>query len=118
MNPRAIVALAAGLAAIAPPAVAQQPAPPAPSFAAPNLTAKGVRSMADGCAICHGTRGHAAPGSSVAALAGRPAAEIAEAMNAFKEGKRQATVMHQIAKGFSEAEVQALDDYFSRRKAP
>jgi sulfide dehydrogenase cytochrome subunit len=115
MNPRAIVSLAAGLAAIASLALAQQPAPPAPAFATPNLTEKGVRSMADGCAICHGTRGRAAAGSRVPALAGRPAAEIVELLNAFKEGKRPATVMHQIAKGFSDAEIAALAEYFSKQ---
>ena len=53
-------------------AFAQQPAPPAPAFAAPNLTAKGVRSMAAACAMCHGTGGMPAAGSTVAPLAGVP----------------------------------------------
>ena len=86
----------------------------APSFAAPNLTPKGVRSMAAGCAACHGTNGRAAPGSTVAGLAGRSKDDLVEVMAQFKAGQRPATVMHQIAKGYSEAEIAAMADYFSR----
>jgi cytochrome subunit of sulfide dehydrogenase len=93
-------------------ALAQQPAPP-PAFAAPNLTAKGVQAMAANCAICHGTQGRPAPGSSVPPLAGRPADSIVEAMKAFKEGRREATVMSQIAKGFSDAEIAAMAAHFA-----
>jgi len=94
-------------------ALAQQPAPPAPSFAAPNINPKGVQAMAANCAICHGTHGRPALGSSVAGLSGRPAETIVEAMKAFKDGKREATVMHQIAKGYSDAEVAAMAAYFA-----
>jgi cytochrome c553 len=94
---------------------AQPAAPPPPAFAAPNLTEKGVRAMAFNCAACHGTNGRAAPGSSVPGLAARPAAEIVQAMKEFKEGKRTATLMHQIAKGYSDAETAALADYFSKQ---
>ncbi len=97
-------------------ALAQQPAPPAPAFAVPNLTPQGVASMAGGCAMCHGTGGFPAAGSSVARLAGRPADSTLDAMKGFKEGRREATVMHQIAKGFSDAEIAALAAYFAAQK--
>lgn len=96
-------------------ASAQQPAPSPPAFAASNLTDKGVRAMAFNCAACHGTNGRPAAGSSVAGLAGRPAAEMVQAMQQAKEGKRPSTVMHQIAKGYSDAEIAALADYFSKQ---
>jgi cytochrome c553 len=116
MNPRAAKVFAAGLAAAAAAfASAQQPAPPPPSFAPPNLTGKGVRAMAANCAMCHGTQGRTVEGSSVAPLAGRTAPEIVAQMKAFKEGTRQATIMHQIAKGYSDAEIAAMADYFSRQ---
>ena len=102
-------------AALAGTALAQQPAPPAPAFAAPNVSAKGVASMASACAMCHGSQGRPAPGSSVARLAGRPAASTVEAMRAFKEGKREATIMHQIAKGYSDAEIAALAAHFEKQ---
>jgi cytochrome c553 len=93
-------------------ALAQQPAP-APNFAAPNLTVQGARSMAAGCAMCHGTQGRVAPGSTVPGLAGRAKDEIVQAMAAFKSGARPATVMHQIAKGFGDDEVAAIAEFFA-----
>lgn len=96
-------------------AQAQQPAPPAPSFAAANLSPKGVQSMASACAMCHGTNGKPVAGSAVAGLAGRPANEIVEAMAQFKAGTKPATIMHQIARGYSDAEVAALAQFFSRQ---
>ena len=115
MNRLFLAGLAAVSLAAALDASAQQPAPPAPAFAAPNLTEAGVRSMAANCAACHGTYGRSASGSSVAALAGKPRDEIVQSMTQFKEGKKPATVMHQIAKGYSEAEIAALADYFSKQ---
>ena len=97
-------------------AFAQQPAPPPPAFAPPNLSATGVASMAANCAACHGTQGRAVPGSNVSALAGRQAAEIVQIMGQFKEGKRPATIMHQIAKGYSDAEIAALAAHFAMQR--
>ena len=103
-------------AAIAGAASAQQPAPPPPAFAAANLSPAGVAGMAANCAICHGAMGRPAPGSTVARLAGRPADSIVEAMKAFKDGKREATVMHQIAKGYSDAETAAIAAWFAAQR--
>jgi len=96
-------------------AAAHAQAPAAPAFAPPNTTAAGVRSMAANCAACHGTQGKAAPGASVPGLAGRPTEATVQAMKDFRDGKRPATVMHQIAKGYSDAEVAAMAEYFARQ---
>jgi cytochrome c553 len=109
-------ALAAGLAALATSAAAQQSPPPAPSFAPANLSPSGVRSLAANCASCHGTNGRGAAGSVLPSLAGRPAAEIALAMTQFRAGDRAATVMQQIAKGFTDAEIEALAAWFATQK--
>lgn len=93
----------------------QQTAPPAPAFAPSNLTEKGVGSMAAACATCHGTRGKPAGGSAVAGLAGRPKDYFIQVMNQFKSGQRPATVMHQIAKGYSDAEIAAMAEHFARQ---
>ena len=95
-------------------ALAQQPPPPPPAFAAPNLSPAGVRGMAANCAACHGVNGRAAPGSSVLGLAGYEKEKFVTAFKEFKEGKRPATLMHQIAKGYGDAEVAAMADYFSK----
>lgn len=113
MNMRVAACIAALCSSAVQLAVAQQAAPP--SFAPPNLTAAGVRSMAANCATCHGTGGRAAADSALQGLAGRSKDELVAAMNAFRAGSRPATVMHQIAKGFGEDEIAAIADYFARQ---
>jgi cytochrome c553 len=74
------------------------------------------RGLAATCAACHGTDGAAAPGSSTTALAGMPADYLKAQMKAFKAGTRPATVMHQLAKGYSDAQIEQLAAYFSAQK--
>jgi cytochrome c553 len=47
------------------------------------------------------------------ALAGRPAAWLMAQMSAFKSGARPATVMHQIARGYSEAQIAQIAAFFA-----
>jgi cytochrome subunit of sulfide dehydrogenase len=75
-----------------------------------------LKSLAATCANCHGTQGKAVEGASVPGLAGMPASYIAEQMRAFKSGARPATVMHQLAKGYSEAQIDAIAAYFAAQK--
>ncbi|MEO6016459.1 MAG: c-type cytochrome [Polaromonas sp.] len=75
-----------------------------------------ARSLAASCANCHGTAGRAVQGSTVPALAGLDKAYTVAQMNAFKTGARPATVMHQISKGFSDAQVELLASYFAAQK--
>ena len=63
-----------------------------------------VASVSATCATCHGTKGAATNGSAVVSLAGMPAANIILQMKAFKDGSRPATVMHQLSKGYSDAQ--------------
>jgi cytochrome c553 len=48
-------------------------------------------------------------------LAGKNAAEIVAQMQAFRAGQRPATVMDRIAKGFSDAEVQAIAAWYAQQ---
>lgn len=72
-----------------------------------------VRSLAASCAACHGTDGRAAPDSSVPGLAGIPREQLAAQMRAFKSGSRPATVMNQLAKGYSDSQIDQLAGYFA-----
>ena len=54
----------------------------------------------------------------MAALAGRPRDEVAQALLQFKAGAKPATVMHQIARGFDDAEIAALAEHFARQPRP
>jgi cytochrome c553 len=70
------------------------------------------RNLAATCASCHGTNGQAR-GDTVAPLAGMPAERIATTLNAYKTGALPATIMHQIAKGYSDDQVKAIAAYFA-----
>ena len=109
------LAILAGFALASGVALAQQPAPPAPSFAPSNLSEKGVRAMAANCSSCHGTNGNAAPNSTLAGLAGRPKDSLLEMLTQFRDGKRPATLMHQLSKGYTDAELSAMADFFSKQ---
>jgi cytochrome subunit of sulfide dehydrogenase len=49
-------------------------------------------------------------------LAGRSAADIVAAMEAFRNGQRPATVMDRIAKGFTVEEVQAIGAWYAAQR--
>jgi cytochrome subunit of sulfide dehydrogenase len=82
-----------------------------PSYAQDSPAARGLAST---CAACHGTDGRSAT-KEVVSLAGLPREHIASQMRAFRDGSRTATVMHQIAKGYSDQQIDLMADYFSRR---
>jgi cytochrome c553 len=91
-----------------------------PLAAAVVLTFSGIASAADAppgassCSGCHpATAGVATP---VPRLAGRDAAQITTAMTEFRTGKRPATVMNRIAKGFTDDETKAIATYFAAQK--
>ena len=73
--------------------------------------ASAVRGMAATCANCHGTEGRSV--GTVPGLAGVDKAYLAQQMKDFKAGKRPATIMHQIAKGYSDEQIEQLAGYFS-----
>jgi cytochrome c553 len=74
-----------------------------------------ARNLAAGCAICHGTDGRPVTGD-VTALAGMPRDQISSRMKAFRDGGRPATVMHQIAKGYTDAQIDAMAAWFAALK--
>ena len=75
-----------------------------------------ARNLASACAICHGTQGKPAPNAPLIPLAGLPRDHIATQMRAFRDGKRPATVMHQIAKGYTDPQIDALATWFAAQK--
>lgn len=66
------------------------------------------------CANCHGTDGRAV--SAIPPLAGRDRAYLEETMKAYKTGARPATIMHQLAKGYTDEEIAVLAEYFAKQK--
>ena len=74
-----------------------------------------ARNMAASCAICHGTNGRSVT-KDIVPLAGVPRDHIASRMRAFRDGQRPATVMHQIARGYTDAQIDALAAWFAAQK--
>lgn len=68
---------------------------------------------ASSCSGCHDAK-IASP--SVPPLKGRPVAEIVIAMDAFRAGSREATVMTRIAKGYSDDETRAIAAWLSSNR--
>jgi cytochrome subunit of sulfide dehydrogenase len=99
-RPLLVVALLSGAAQV-PDAVAQR--------SDPNVG----RNLAAACANCHGTNGVSQPG--MPSLAGQPRRYLEQQMQDFKAGKRPATIMHQIAKGYTEEQIGALAAYLSEQ---
>ena len=74
-----------------------------------------ARNLAASCAICHGTEGRAVTKDMVS-LAGLPKEYIVGQMQDFKSGKRPATVMHQLAKGYTDSQIEAMATWFAAQK--
>lgn len=86
--------------------------------AAAQVTDAGARSLAATCFTCHGTDGRSA-GGVPPSLAGMDRAYLVRQMQAFKAGTRPATLMHQYARGYSDAELDQIAAYFAAaRHAP
>lgn len=71
--------------------------------------------LSNACAGCHGTHG-ASAGPSMPSLAGQSKAMVVESMKDFKSGKRPSTIMGRLAKGYSDAEIEAMGTFFAGQK--
>lgn len=71
--------------------------------------------LANACGGCHGTNG-ASAGLSMPSLAGQTKESIIGNMKRFKSGQRPNTIMGRIAQGYSEADFEAMAEFFSQQK--
>lgn len=103
--------VAAAAAGAAPAAAAAAPTPPAPSPASnPNPVPASV--MAHTCAACHGTNGQLGD-ELFMPLAGMPVQQFVRTMTDFREGKRPSTLMGHVAKGFTDADLKGMGEFFA-----
>lgn len=70
-----------------------------------------VSLWAASCMACHGAEGRA-EGTGLS-LRGRPADQLLSRLLDFKNGRLQATVMHQHAKGYKDEELRLIAEYFA-----
>lgn len=75
-----------------------------------------ARNLTATCANCHGTDGHALPGSAMDPLAGQDKALLLQKLNGFRDGSRPATIMHQIAKGYTPEQLELITTYLAAQK--
>ena len=97
---RISVFAAATMALAAPPALAQD--------------AHLARNLAATCANCHGTNGQAR--SDMKPLAGVSSEKIVAMLADFKSGAQPATIMHQIAKGYTDEQVKLMAAFFAAQQ--
>jgi cytochrome c553 len=76
----------------------------------PNL----ARNIAASCTSCHGTNGVTQGGAP--SLAGQSKADLVRKMQDFKAGKTPATIMHQLAKGYTDEQIDLASSFFAAQK--
>lgn len=74
-----------------------------------------ARNLAATCANCHGTHGQAK--GDMKPLAGMTAEKIIALVADFKSGAQPATIMHQIAKGYTDEQIRLVAGYFAAQPA-
>jgi cytochrome subunit of sulfide dehydrogenase len=80
----------------------------------PTLAASPPPPGAASCSGCHAV--HSTAPAAIPHIHGRAAGEIMDAMTAFQNGTRAATVMNRIAKGFSDDEIRLIANWLSEQK--
>ncbi len=73
-----------------------------------------ARNLAATCANCHGTNGNAR--GDMKPLAGLPADKIIALVADYKSGAQPATIMHQIAKGYTDEQIRLVAGYFAAQQ--
>lgn len=82
-----------------------------PAHAAdPNL----ARNLAATCANCHGTNGQAR--GDMKPLAGMSVEKMLAMLEDYKNGNQPATIMHQIAKGYTPEQLRLIAGYFAAQQ--
>ncbi|WP_038047498.1 hypothetical protein [Thioalkalivibrio sp. ALJ16] len=80
------------------------------AFAANDEITRG-QLMAASCKACHNA---ASAEQGVTDLSRLPADVIRSQMRAFRDGERDATIMDRHARGYTDAEIEAMSVYFAR----
>jgi cytochrome c553 len=84
------------------------------ALASPPARAGDPQVLAASCSGCHTSTDGLT--TAIPRIRGLPGVVFMQAMEGFRTGKRSATVMDRIAKGFTEDEIRQLAEYFNARK--
>jgi cytochrome subunit of sulfide dehydrogenase len=80
----------------------------------PLMSGASADMLANTCAGCHGTHG-ASAGPATPSLAGISSVYFEEAMQGFQSGEIPSTIMGRIAAGYTDEEIKAMGEYFSKQ---
>lgn len=72
-------------------------------------------SLAATCASCHGTNGVSVADARVPWINTLTPKEIAKAMLEYKDGTRSGTIMPQLAKGYTEAQIEIIAQVLGKK---
>lgn len=73
-----------------------------------------ARNIAANCTSCHGPRGVSQGG--IPSLAGQAKSELLRKMQDYKAGRVPSTIMTQLAKGYTDAQIDLAADWFAMQK--
>jgi cytochrome c553 len=83
-------------------------------FAAPGTAlaqATDARALAAGCASCHRS-----DGSTIPSLHARSREALVAELRAFRDGSRSGTVMPQLARGYTDAQLEAIATWYAAQR--
>jgi cytochrome c553 len=73
-----------------------------------------IRYLAANCANCHGSEGRSV--GIMESLAGYDKEKFITNMKEFRSGDKPATIMHQLAKGYTDQQIADLAAYFAAQR--
>lgn len=86
-----------------------------PQIADPTSAAALMAASCSGCHVGGSTASGAQPAAgTLPAIEGLTAAQIAEALRAFRGGSRAGTLMPRIARGYDDAEIRLVSEYLGQ----
>jgi cytochrome c553 len=86
-----------------------------PSFAQTSASNMNNRSLAATCANCHGTDAVVVPNSGMPAIGQLNKDEMLAKLMAYKSGAQQGTIMPQLAKGYTDEQLNTIASVLGKK---
>jgi cytochrome c553 len=73
------------------------------------------RGLAATCANCHGTEGKGVENATMPVISHLNSEQILTQLRAFKSGAREGTIMPQLAKGYTDEQIQSIANFLGKK---
>ena len=73
------------------------------------------RGLAATCANCHGTEGKGVENATMPVISHLNSEQIVTQLRAFKSGAREGTIMPQLAKGYTDEQMQSIANFLGKK---